>query len=618
MEFANVNNIRKIAFSGSAYDYLGVHNEGSSFVFRVWAPHAEEVFVIGGFNDWSDSMPMKKIGSDGIWELRVDRYAVRLGDIYKYKIRVGDVVSYKADPYGFYMECRPGYASIVTDIEGYKWKDASWLERRRSVYVDSIFRQPINVYEVHLGTWKRRADGGTYSYLEIARELAPYVKQMGFTHVELMPVTEYPNDESWGYQVGGYFAPTSRYGNPKEFMEFIDILHGAGVGVILDWVPAHFPEDDFGLADFDGMPLYEYPNEECRTGWGTRFFNLSSEGVKSFLISSADFWIKKYHIDGLRVDAVGAMLANDDSSESDETRSIRKENAKQFLQEFNSYIKSNYPDVMTIAEDSSAQKHITGFENDGLGFDLKWNMGWTYDVFQYANKDFWERKFHHGKLNFLLSYAFDEQFILPVSHDDVTEEKLSLLGKMPGDEWRKFAGARLIYAFGMTHPGKKLSFMGNEIAEKSAWRYDRSVEWALTDNDMNAKFQFYVSEINDLYLRSPELWQEDGSWSGFEWIDADDSERSILSFRRIASNKNELLVVLNFTPEAYEDFILKVPKATIYKEIFNSDDTLYGGSGVTNKNAYFNSTREDNENILHMRLPPLGVSILKIVGSNSN
>lgn len=611
------NNLKKIAFSNSAYDYLGAHNEGSAFVFRVWAPKADEVFVIGSFNGWSDSMPMKRIGNDGIWEVRTDRSAIRLGDIYKYKIRSGNKWSYKADPYGFYMECRPGYATIVADINGYRWKDSGWLERRKAIFGDSSYRQPINIYEIHLGSWRRRVDGGVYSYLEIAREIAPYVKQMGYTHVELMPVTEYPNDESWGYQVGGYFAPTSRYGNPKEFMEFVDILHGAGIGVILDWVPAHFPEDDFGLADFDGASLYEYPNAECRTGWGTRFFDLSCEGVRSFLMSSADFWIKKYHVDGLRVDAVSTMLANDDSPESDDMKATRKENAKSFLREFNFYIKKQYPDVYTIAEDSSAQKHITGFDDDGLGFDFKWNMGWMYDTLWYANKDFWERKYHHGRLNFSLSYAFDEHFILPISHDDVSGGKRSLFGKMPGDDWRKFAGARLIYAYQMTHPGKKLTFMGSEIAERSEWTFNKSVDWKLTDSDTHAKFQFFVAELNDLYLRSPELWQEDSSWQGFEWIEADDSERSILSFCRIASNGNRLIVVLNFTPEAYEDFSLKVPEAAIYKEIFNSDDTSYGGSGVTNKNAYFNSTREGDENILHMRLPPLGVSILKIVGSGS-
>ena len=618
MGLVDINNLKKIAFSNSAYDYLGAHNEGSSFVFRLWAPNADEVFLIGSFNGWNDSMPMKKIGDDGIWKIRTDRSSIRLGDIYKYKIRTGDVYGYKADPYGFYMECHPGYATIVTDINGYRWKDSGWLDRRRDIYGEASHRQPINIYEIHLGSWKRRDDGGTYSYVEIAQEIAPYVKQMGYTHVELMPVTEYPNDESWGYQGGGFFAPTSRYGNPKEFMEFIDILHGAGIGVILDWVPAHFPEDDFGLANFDGAPLYEYPCNESRTAWGTRFFNLSSEGVRSFLMSSADFWIKKYHVDGLRVDAVSAMLANDDSSEDNEMRAERKESATAFLRELNSYIKENYPDVMTIAEDSSAQKHITGFDNGGLGFDLKWNMGWMYDTLYYAEKDFWERRNHHGRLNFSLSYAFDESFILPISHDDVSGGKRSLFGKMPGDDWRKYAGARLIYAYQMTHPGKKLTFMGNEIADRKEWRCDKAVNWSLADDPMNAKFQFFVSELNDLYLRSPELWQEDTSWRGFRWIDADDSERSILSFRRIASNKNEFLVVLNFTPEAYEDFVLKVPEASMYKEIFNSDDISYGGSGVTNKNTYFNSTCEGSNNIIRLRLPPLGATILKIVGNNSN
>lgn len=605
------NSPESLLTSTYTYEYLGVHKEGREFIFRVFAPRAERVYLVGDFCSWDDRYSMQK-SDNGVFEIRLDGSTVHLGDKYKYKIVNGDKVLYKSDPYGYMMEHRPEFASIVADIRNFKWHDDRWLERR-SVEMTNIYRKPMNIYEIHLGSWRRHPDGSHFSYAEIARELAPYVKQMGYTHIELMPISEYPSDESWGYQVGGYFAPTSRYGSPEGLMEFVDIMHCAGVGVILDWVPAHFPNDDFGLCDFDGEPLYEYPAESCRSMWGTRFFDLSKGEVRAFLLSNADFWIRKFHVDGLRVDAVGSILALDNSSESDDHKKLRNVHAKEFLRTFNAYIKSNYPDVLTIAEDSSAQKHITGFENDGLGFDLKWNMGWMYDTLSYAEKGVWDRCNHHGKLNFSLSYAFDEQFVLPISHDDVSGGKRSYLTKMPDDRWRKFAGARVFYAYQMTHPGKKLNFMGNEIASVGEWAFDKGLEWRLLEDDMHAKYQYFCEELNNLYLSRPELWQEDASWNGFQWIDADDSERSILSYRRIAADGQELIVILNFTPNTYEEFFIDLPQGGIYKEIFNSDDISFGGSGVTNKN-YLKTVKEGESNRLKLRLSPMGATILTIIG----
>ena len=457
-----------VSYRYGAYERMGAHVENGRYIFRVWAPRADKVLLVGDFCGWDNGCSMTR-GSDGIFEASIDVSSVSIGDKYKYKIHRGDRVVYKSDPYGYMMESYNGFASIIADVDSFKWHDERWIERRADQSFQ-VYSQPMNVYEIHLGSWRRRHDGSYLTYPEIARELAPYVKQMGYTHVELMPISEYPCDGSWGYQVGGFFSPTSRFGSPADFMEFIDVMHCAGVGVILDWVPAQLPGDEFGLCEFDGEALYEYPVDKCVSEWGTRFFDLSRTEVREFLLSNADFWINKYHIDGLRVDAVSSMLALDNSIESDEHKKHRNIHAREFLRTLNAYIKNSYPGVLTIAEDSSAQKHVTGFDNDGLGFDLKWNMGWTYDTMSYAEKGVWDRVSHHNKLNFSLSYAFDEQFILPISHDDVTGGKKSYLTKMPDDRWRKFAGARAFYVYQMTHPGKKLSFMGNEFASVGEWR----------------------------------------------------------------------------------------------------------------------------------------------------
>ena len=606
--------------SRRAYRHMGAHIEGDRMFFRVWAPNAEAAFVVGSFNSWGDDCPMQRVTERGIWEASLPVSAVREGDIYKYKFWNHGREIYKSDPYGVLMDKPPEAASVIYDIEKpYNWHDAGWLEYRRELSGEGYYKQPMNIYELHLGSWKRHEDGSYFNYKELADDLAPYVKQMGYTHVEIMPVSEHPFDGSWGYQVGGYYAPSARFGTPHQLMNFVDILHTAGIGVIMDWVPAHFPKDAFGLYEFDGQPLYEYQGADRmeHRGWGTRRFDVGREEVQSFLVSNAFYWIDKYHIDGIRVDAVASMLYLDyDKLPGEWVPNIYGDNrcleAIAFFQKLNSAIKEECPDVLTIAEESGAQLKLTGFEHDGLGFDMKWNMGWMNDTLSYAKEDPIYRKYHHAKLTFPLMYAFSEKYVLPISHDEVVHGKKSFVDKMPGDYWRKFAGARVFLAWQMTHPGKKLTFMGNEIAQFREWDYDHSIEWFMLDYEMHAKYQLYCAEINNLYLKYPELWQVDDSWEGFRWINADDSERSILTFRRIAENGKELIVALNFTPATYEDFSLEVPAEGIYGEVFNSDDQRYGGSGVTNAGAELWSVREGEKEMLHFRLPALGAVILRI------
>ncbi len=604
--------------SRRAYKYMGAHIQGDKIFFRVWAPNAQAAFVVGSFNSWANDCPMQRVSDGGIWEASLPADSVKQGDIYKYKLINHGREIYKSDPYGVVMDSPPDAASVIYDIEKeYKWHDEGWLSHRHDLSLEGFYKQPMNIYELHLGSWKRHEDGSYFNYKEIADDLAPYVKQMGYTHIEIMPVSEHPFDGSWGYQVGGYYAPTSRFGTPHQLMNFIDIMHTAGIGVIMDWVPAHFPKDVFGLYEFDGQPLYEYQGKDRmeHKGWGTRCFDVGREEVQSFLVSNAFYWIDKYHIDGLRVDAVASMLYLDyDRMPGEWVPNIYGDNrnleAIAFFKKLNSSIKSEYPDVMTIAEESSAWCNITGFENDGLGFDMKWNMGWMNDTLSYAKEDHIHRTYHHDKLTFPLMYAFNERYVLPISHDEVVHGKKSFVDKMTGDYWRKFAGARVFLAWQMTHPGKKLNFMGNEIAQFREWNYDDGIEWFMLDYDMHAKYQLYCAEINNFYLSRPELWQIDDSWEGFQWIEADDSQRSIISFRRIGEGGHEVIVILNFTPETYENFTIKVERAGIYKELFNSDDEKYGGSGVTNTGADLESFYECEKETLHFRMPPLGACIL--------
>ena len=604
-----------------AYEYMGVHKTEDGYVFRVWAPNADCVMLVGDFNNWEENFPMERITEGGIWEKAVNDGSVKSGARYKYKVYGCGQVHYKADPYANAAELPPDTASVIYDNTSYEWKDAGWLDFRRGKAKD-FYRQPMNIYELHLGSWKRHEDGTLLSYTEIAGELAPYVKQMGYTHIEIMPITEHPFDGSWGYQVGCYYAPTSRFGTPMELMEFIDSMHQAGIGVIMDWVPAHFPKDEFGLYEFDGQPLYEYQgwDRQEHKVWGTRKFDLGREEVQSFLISNAMYWADKYHIDGIRVDAVSSMLYLDFDKEDGEWLpndygDNRCLEAIAFFKKLNGTMKREHPDVLMIAEESSAWEGITSFEGEnGLGFDMKWNMGWMNDTLAYVKEDPIFRKYHHEKLTFPLCYAFNEKYVLPISHDEVVHGKKSFLDKNPGDYWKKFAGARVFYAWQMTHPGKKLTFMSNEIAQFAEWNHDKGVEWFMLDYDMHAKFQLYCATLNNLYLKYPELWQCDSSWDGFNWLDVNNKDQSIIAFERIDANGKKLQVILNFTPNPCEDYYLGLEAGGTYEEIFNSDDVKFGGSGVVNTGVKFKAERGDDFGhpyFIRMRVPPMGAVIMK-------
>ena len=581
--------------SSRAFDYLGAHRDGDGFVFRVWAPNADFVSLVGDFNDWNrESHPFKRITARGVWEVFVKDSRLAIGQNYKYFLKNGEKEFYKADPYGFSMQRPPETASILCDLSDYKWGDADWLDWRRGKFDRAnAKKRPINIYEVHLGSFMRHENGEYLSYTELADSLATYVKQMGYTHVELMPVAEYPFDGSWGYQICGYYAPTKRFGEPQEFMKFVDILHRAGVGVILDWVPAHFPKDAHGLYEFDGQPLYEYQGKDRmeHASWGTRCFDVGREEVQSFLISNALFWAEKYHVDGLPVDAVASMLYLDyDRRPGEWVPNIyggkQSLEAIAFFQKLNSTMATLFPDVMMIAEESTAFANVTDFYEGGLGFTFKWNMGWMNDALSYAAEDPLWRCDHHNQMTFSITYAFSERYILPISHDEVVHGKRSLLDRMPGDYDQKFAGDRVFLTYMMTHPGKKLLFMGSEFGQFREWDFAASLEWFLTDYEKHEKLQHFVSCLNRLYLSSPELWQKDDNWDSFVWIDADNREQSIYSYRRRDDAGKELVVLLNFLPVARENFLLAVPDAGVYEEVFNTDDEAFGGKGNRNPGQY--------------------------------
>ncbi len=609
-----------------AYDYMGVHQTETGFVFRVWAPNAERVYVVGDFNEWSETDSMNHITDGGIWEVMISAERIGIGHRYKYKIIGSGKTVYKADPYGVMTESPTETASLVQILDGYAWRDGGWLAYRKKK-AGKIASEPMNIYEVHLGSWKRHEDGSYYTYEELARELSVYVKQMGYTHIELMPVMEHPFDGSWGYQICSYYAPSSRFGTPHDFMAFVDSMHEAGVGVILDWVPAHFPKDEHGLYEFDGRPLYEYQGADRmeHEGWGTRRFDVGRNEVQSFLVSNAMFWVEKYHADGLRVDAVASMLYLDyDKAPGqwipNEYGDHRCLEAIAFFQKLNSCMKEYHPDVLMIAEESTAWPHVTGFADGGLGFDLKWNMGWMNDTLDYARLDPVYRKYHHEKTTFSLTYAFSESFLLPLSHDEVVHEKGSLMEKVPGDYWQKFATARAFFGYMMTHPGKKLSFMGNEIGQFAEWNHADQLDWFLLDYEAHAKYQRYIADLNHLYLSTPALWEVDDSWEGFRWIDPDNRNHSLLSYRRMDKKGREVLVIINFTPVAREDYLIGVPTSEKYEEIFNSDDEAYGGSGVVNCGEMAAQARHCNHlpNALSLRIPPLGMIILQGKKKKSN
>lgn len=604
----------------SAYEFMGAHateRDGiPGYMFRVWAPNAQAVSVVGDFNYWDcNAHPMQKI-TDGIWECFLA--GGQTYDAYKFAITGADgKLRFKADPYAFHAETRPGNSSKLYTIEGYQWGDDAWREHCRT---HPVYSAPLNIYEVHLGSWKRRENGDFIDYRDLAHELAPYVKELGFDYVELLPITEYPLDDSWGYQCTGYFAPTSRHGTPQDFMYFVDYMHKAGIGVILDWVPAHFCKDEHGLYEFDGACCYEYQDRRKseHASWGTRVFDYGRPEVKSFLLSSAAFWIKEYHIDGIRVDAVASMLYLDyDRKDGEWTPNIHggKENleAIAFLQALNKTAFSVNPNVLMIAEESTAWPLVTRPVDDGgLGFNLKWNMGWMNDMCHYLKMDPWFRQGNHKDITFSLFYAFSENYILPLSHDEVVHMKGSVMGKMPGDRWQKFAGVRSFYAYTMAHPGKKLSFMGVELGTEAEWASHKGLDWHLLENEDNRKLNRYIKEMNRFYHENPQLWEIDFNWEGFEWLVPDDNHNNVVVFMRKDKKGKDLVCAINFSPNAYEDYRFGCPPVKEYVEVFNSDRMEYGGSGVTNdapcKVSWIPS--HDKESSVSIRIPPLGAVFL--------
>ncbi len=600
-----------------AYKFLGSFLRGNTAVFRVWAPNAKTVSVVGDFNEWNpDTDCMENIG-DGIWEKKIK--GLKQYDIYKYAVTGPDgTVILKSDPYARHYETAPSNASKLYK-SSYKWNDQEWISHKNEI---NIYESPVNIYEVHAGSWKRFEDGNTYDYVTLAKELSEYVKKMNYTHVELMPITEYPYEGSWGYQVSGYFAPTSRYGTPDDFKKFVDIMHQNGIGVILDWVPAHFPKDGFGLYRFDGTPCYEYadPRKGEHKEWGTVVFDYGKPQVKSFLISSAVYWLKEYHADGLRVDAVASMLYLDYGRQGGEwipNSYGGRENleAVEFLKEVNSAAFSADPSVMMIAEESTAWPLVTKPPHDGgLGFNFKWNMGWMNDMLRYMSLDPYFRKDNHDCLTFSFFYAFSENFILPISHDEVVHGKCSMIEKMPGEYDMKFASLRAFYAYMAAHPGKKLLFMGQEFAQFIEWNYKNELDWLLLDYDAHKNMQRYVSELNKLYLKTSEFWEIDYSWDGFGWISNDDNTQSIIAFRRIDKSGNEIITVCNFVPVARENYRIGVPKKGTYKRIFCSESEKYGGKVSAGAKSYKSESvpMHGFENSIALDIPAMSVSYFKV------
>ena len=608
-----------------AYEELGAHlreRDGSRGVqFAVWAPNAELVSVIGDFNNWDSTTNIMRPGSAGIWESFIPN--VQSGAVYKYHLisRNRSYTIDKADPYGFAAEIRPRTASRVWDLQDYGWQDDAWMaSRARHNSLDA----PISIYEVHLGSWRRAPEEANrwLTYREMAPLLAEYIHDMGYTHVEVLPIMEHPFDGSWGYEIIGYFAPTSRFGTPADFMYLIDYLHRRGIGVILDWVPAHFPKDEAGLSYFDGSHLYEH--EDPRRGeqpvWNTFVFNYGRNEVQSFLVSNALFWFDKYHVDGLRVDAVASMLYLDYGRSEGQwipNRSGGKENieAIHFLRALNEHIYAAFTDVMMIAEESTAWPQVSRPTYvGGLGFGLKWNLGWMHDVLDYMSQDPVFRSYHHNEITFSLVYAFTENFVLPLSHDEVVYGKRSMLGKMPGDEWQKFANLRLLYGFMFGHPGKKLLFMGNEFGQWSEWNHDMSLDWSLLKSPFHAGLARWVRDLNTLYRGRLSLYELDRDATGFEWVDCTDSQRSIISFIRRGRHPDEqLLFVCNFTPVPRQNYRIGVPQEGFWKEVLNSDAPLYGGSGVGNLGgvAAVPLAVHGRPFSLNTTLPPLGLVVFQ-------
>ena len=598
----------------SAYEYFGAHPCDGGWVFRVWAPQARCVALCGDFNEWQ-RWDMRRL-ADGAWELTVEN--ARQFDAYQYVVTQCDGQEvWKSDPYGFHQETRPSTNSKLYDIGGYTWHDEKWRQRREGTHPAEGF---VNIYEVHLGSWRRTEDGQVLNYRDIADQLALYVRDMGYNYVELLPVTEYPLDDSWGYQCVGYFAPTSRYGTPHDFMYLVDRLHRAGIGVILDWVPAHFCKDSHGLIQFDGSCLYEYsdPLKWEHESWGTRVFDFGKPEVCSFLLSSAAYWLREYHIDGLRVDAVASMLYLDyDRQQWRPNQNGGKENleAIEFLRQLNRTAFAIDGAALMVAEESTAWPMVTyPPEEGGLGFNLKWNMGWMNDVCHYLKMDPFFRQHHHRDVTFSMVYAFSENFVLPVSHDEVVHMKGSLRGKMPGDKWQQLAGIRGFYAYMLCHPGKVLTFMGTELAQWHEWDFRKALDWYLLDEEEDChQTHECIRALNKFYKAHRALWENDRDWDGFQWLVADDNYNNVLVFRRTDRSSKSLIAVINFSPVAVEGYRFGVPPKARYEEVFNTDDARWGGSGVTNPEAIeteFIPAHQQAQSIA-VRVPPLGAVILQ-------
>jgi len=618
-----------------SYEKLGAHvmeRDGVEGVnFAVWAPNAASVSLVADFNHWQvGAHPMNRRGSSGVWEIFIPR--IGPSELYKYAIRSnvdGNVVT-KTDPYAFRCQFRPNTAAVVVDLGSYGWHDREWMERR-SKETDSLDR-PISVYEVHLGSWRRNeGDGAGHSsspryltYRELADQLIPYVAKLGFTHIELMPIMEHPLDDSWGYQVVNYYAPTSRFGAPEDFMYFVDKCHERGIAVILDWVPGHFPKDEYGLALFDGTHLYNHadPRQGVQLEWGTLIFNYSRNEVRTFLISNAVFWFERYHIDGLRLDAVASMLYLDYARRPGEwipNEYGGRENlaAVSFLRQLNQVVHAEYPNALTIAEESTAWPGVTRpAEEGGLGFDLKWNMGWMHDTLDYFSEDPIFRRYHQGNLTFSLWYAFSERFMLVLSHDEVVYGKRSMISKMPGDEWQKFANLRLCYGYMFTHPGKKHLFMGGEFGQWSEWDFRVSLDWKVASQPLHAKLAGFLQDLNRIYRERKELSELDFSDDGFEWIDFLDADRSIITFVRKSRDGGMVLVACNMTPVPRFDYRVGVPRAGYFREILNSDALEYGGSGLGNMGGVSSSPIPWNNRpqSVNLTMPPLGIVVFSQEG----
>jgi 1,4-alpha-glucan branching enzyme len=608
------------------YEKLGAHcctHEGIQGVnFVVWAPNAKRVSVVGGFNVWDGRRhPMRSRGGVGLWELFIP--GIGDGEIYKYEIlpQGGGIPFTKADPYATAAELRPKTASLVCDVSQHQWNDLNWLEARKT---GDPLKKPLSIYEVHLGSWKRHVEEGNrwLTYRELAQSLITYVQEMGFTHIELMPIVEHPFDGSWGYQSTGYFAPTSRFGTPEDFMEFVDVCHQSGIGVIMDWAPAHFPDDPHGLAFFDGTHLYDHsdPRKGYHPEWKSRIFNYGRTEVKNFLINSALSWFDRYHIDGLRVDAVASMLYLDYARKDGEwvpNQFGGNENleAVEFIKELNAVAHQEHPGILMIAEESTAWPGVSRPTYvGGLGFSFKWNMGWMHDTLEYFQMDPVYRKFHQHKVTFGLMYAFTENFVLVLSHDEVVHGKKSLLDKMPGDDWQRFANLRALYGHMWGHPGKKMLFMGGEIGQWWEWNHDDSLQWHLLDLAPHRGLQQYVADLNRLYQSEPALYQVDFDWQGFQWIDLHDSDNSTLTYIRYAQDKNDLVVcACNFTPIPRAEYRMGVPRAGLYKELLNSDSEIYGGSNMGNGGSVQADPIpwHDQPFSLLVTLPPLSVIFFK-------